>query len=153
APAREPIVRLWDTKTGKQFQPLSEPDLVPGHAWLSPDGRLLATYRGGKLLVRDLESRRVLARLPYPGTGVHSAAFCRQGHTLPFASTDLSIVLDDVETGQRLATMHGHQGRICSLAFSPDGKTLASASRDGTVKLWHVGTGRELLTLDAHRGR
>ncbi|HYT95600.1 MAG TPA: WD40 repeat domain-containing protein, partial [Gemmataceae bacterium] len=151
ASGREPIVRLWDTTTGKPLPPLSEPDLGPGYGWLSPDGRLLGTYHG-PIVLRDLKSRRVLARLTIPRPGLHGAAFCWQGKKHAFACGDHSIVLDDVETGQRLATMHGHRAPIFSLAFSPDGKTLASGSWDGTVKLWHVATGRELLTLDGHRG-
>lgn len=41
----------------------------------------------------------------------------------------------DVETGERIKAVGGHDGPVVALAFSPDGKTLASGSHDQTVKL------------------
>jgi WD40 repeat protein/serine/threonine protein kinase len=153
SPWDKPIIRAWDTATGAELRPISEPDLSGGYIWLSRDGRLLTTYNYPNLLVRASESHRVLARLTVSYRGVHSAAYCWQGKKLAIAWGNLSIVLDDLETGQRSAPLLGHQGPIYSMAFSPDGKTLASASCDGTVKLWHVATAKEMLTLKGHRGR
>jgi WD40 repeat protein/serine/threonine protein kinase len=146
-------VRLWDTRTGEQLRYLAEPDLVGGYAWLSPDGRLLATRHGLSLHVRERAWGRVLVELSVPPPGLYCAAFCWQGKTCAIACRDYSIVIANLDSGQATVRMHGHRQAIYSLDFSPDGKTLASASWDGTVKLWHVATGRELLTLDGHHGR
>jgi WD40 repeat protein len=146
------ILRTWDTETGAELPSISEPDLVGGVTCQSPDGRWLTTYSYPNMLVRETESLRVLARLKVPHPGALSAASCWQGKKHAIACGNLSILLDDLETGQRSGPLFGHHGAIHSMAFSPDGRTLASASGDGTVKLWHVATARELLTLDGHRG-
>jgi WD40 repeat protein len=50
------------------------------------------------------------------------------------------IVLWDLRTMKRRATLTGHHGQINHLAFSPDGKTLVSGGTDGTVRFWRVGS-------------
>ncbi|PYJ80657.1 MAG: hypothetical protein DME22_23725, partial [Verrucomicrobia bacterium] len=60
---------------------------------------------------------------------------------------DQKIKLWNVETGEELKTLSGHNGAVFGLSFRPDGKILASASADRTVKLWDVATGERRDTL------
>jgi WD40 repeat protein len=48
------------------------------------------------------------------------------------------IVLWDLHTMRRRATLLGHSGQVNCLTFSPDGKTLVSGGSDGTVRFWDV---------------
>ena len=48
------------------------------------------------------------------------------------------IVLWDLKSMQRRATLTGHHGQINCLAISPDGKTLVSGGTDGTVRIWAI---------------
>jgi WD40 repeat protein len=54
----------------------------------------------------------------------------------------------DIETGQLLQTLEGHQGIIWDIAYSSDDSTLATGGFDSTVKLWDGESGREVLSLD-----
>jgi WD40 repeat protein len=74
-------------------------------------------------------------------------AFSPDGRLLASGSDDQTVKLWDVETGQEVRTLRGHNGGVWSVAFSPDGRLLASGSGDGTVKLWDVATGQEVRTL------
>ncbi|MDE0638012.1 MAG: WD40 repeat domain-containing protein, partial [Candidatus Poribacteria bacterium] len=67
-----------------------------------------------------------------------SVAFSPDGQTLASGSSDYTIRLWDVATGEHKQTLQGHIDHVDSVAFSPDGQTLASGSSDGTVLLWHV---------------
>ena len=62
-------------------------------------------------------------------------------------SNDNTIKLWNVETGQEISTLTGHNSRVNSVSFSPDGKTLATGSWDNTIKLWNVETGWGLNAL------
>jgi WD40 repeat protein len=56
----------------------------------------------------------------------------------------------DVEQGQLVHILSGHENHIRSLAFSGDGSILASGSEDNTIKLWDVQQGQLLRTLSGH---
>ncbi|MFM7792580.1 MAG: WD40 repeat domain-containing protein, partial [Microcystis panniformis] len=50
----------------------------------------------------------------------------------------------DVNTGECLDTLEGHENWIRSVVFSPDGKRLASGSADETIRFWDVKTRKEI---------
>jgi WD40 repeat protein len=67
-----------------------------------------------------------------------SVAFAPDGRLLASGSSDKTIRLRDVQTGDLLRTLEGHTSRVNIVAFSPDGRLLASGSGDNTVRLWGV---------------
>ena len=87
--------------------------------------------------------------LPEFTSSVISVNFSPDGRTLVSGSWE-SIKLWNVETGEEIRTLQGHDGWVYSLNFSPDGKTLVSCSADNTIKLWNVETGQEIRTLKGH---
>ena len=54
----------------------------------------------------------------------------------------------DAVSGESLATVSGHQGKIQTLAWMPDGKRLISGSTDTTALIWDV-----TPLLKSHRTR
>jgi WD40 repeat protein len=52
----------------------------------------------------------------------------------------------NVQTGQTLLTLTGHNNWIWSIDFSSDGRRLVTASRDNSVKVWDSNSGTELFT-------
>jgi len=48
------------------------------------------------------------------------------------------IVVWDLKTMQRRATLTGHCGQINHIALSPDGRTLVSCGTDGTIRFWNM---------------
>ena len=118
-------------------------------AWsiaLDPTGRLLAigTDNGGVLLW-DMGAVQLRRQLKAPAS-VRSLAYSEDGRLL--AGTEGSRArIWDVESGELVAVLKGHEKQVWSVAFSP-GSTptrgrLLSGSQDGTVRVWDVNPPRE----------
>ena len=83
---------------------------------------------------------------------INAVAVSPNGRTIASGSTDKTIALWDIATGQRLHTLRGHGDAVNAVAFNRAGDMLASASSDHTVALWDVATGRRLRTLGGQTG-
>ncbi len=121
-------VRLWDLATGRALRVLEGHTQAVRAVAFSPDGVLLASCAGPG----DGDSKEVLRNWK-----------------------EAEIVLWEVATGKRRATLQGQPGTAMALAFSPDGKKLAVAGgtfdpdarnsdlrwKQGEARLWDVATG------------
>ncbi|ODH02144.1 ribosome assembly protein 4 [Nostoc sp. KVJ20] len=84
---------------------------------------------------------------------VISVAYSPNGQQLASASSDKTIKIWDVSSGQLLKTLTGHSEQIIRVAYSPNGQQLASASADKTIKIWDVRSGQLLKSLTGHSDR
>jgi RNA polymerase sigma factor (sigma-70 family) len=144
-----PVIRVWNTGTGKERQLIGAPATGRGRSSgftriaLSADGKRLAAAAGGQqpaVRVWDLETGRALWQVPYPdvhGRGVSCLAFAPDGWTLA-ASQAGPIRLWEVATGRERHQLEGHRGAVNWVAYAPDGQTLASAGQDTTVLIWDM---------------
>jgi WD40 repeat protein/energy-coupling factor transporter ATP-binding protein EcfA2 len=68
---------------------------------------------------------------------VTSVALSPDGKTLATGSTDTTVKLWNVATGEVVMTFN-NDNAVMSVAFSPDGKTLATGGGRGNVVLWDI---------------
>ena len=121
----------------------------------SSDGKYLASIeKDGTTILWDAKSGKEIRRFPgntAPGDafGTQRLAFNRNGTRLAIADSNL-IKIFDVDSGNLLSTLAGHEYDVWAVAFSPDGERLASGGfNDGRVRIWDLSTG-EALILEGH---
>lgn len=144
--------------------------------WDRATASLIATFRGHESLVRALaltsDERRILsassdATLRLWETATGRQLFClRADSNEPIRCIDVApdgrlaisgadngnVTIWNLQRGERLHTLRGHDAKIRSVAFSADGKLAISASSDATIRIWDIAGGEERDCLRGHGG-
>jgi WD40 repeat protein len=120
----------------------------------SPWAPLLAAAGHERIYLYDLAKRALIAELPFPEGIPYCLRFSRDGSTLLAAGgkgVQLgNVVLFDVRTGNRIATV-GHEGDIVLAAdITADGKLVALGGPRKIVKVFSVADGKELYEIKKH---
>jgi WD40 repeat protein len=164
--ANNTICYLWDVETGNLLWRTSASYYFYQIGW-SPDGKTIAissnSERGkGNIYLIDAENGKRIKKITTEHTTDRLAAiiFSPDGSKIASCSQGKNIIISDVETGNTVQILRGHESNINTLAYSPDGKTLASGSghyglgnsADLTIRLWNTATGNVIKVLYGHRG-
>lgn len=107
---------------------------IPRALALSPDGRLLASGAGARIVLWDLESRERIRTITGHGKQVSSLLFSPDSAILSSTSQDGTLRFWDPSTGAERARFDPELGKLTSLAFSPD-VTLAAAGGERGVAI------------------
>ena len=87
------------------------------------------------------------------GGQILGAAVTADGRRAVSASSDQTLKVWDLESGQALRTLEGHSSSVWAVALTGDGRRAVSASSDQTLKVWDLESGEALRTLEGHRSR
>ncbi|KAJ6616122.1 WD40-repeat-containing domain protein [Mycena sp. CBHHK59/15] len=113
--------------------------------WLPPGSQIRKTYHTNKSrCVYGLQHQWEICEqreLVGHSHWVQSVAFSPDGAHIASGSTDTSIRIWNVKTGETERELVGHSHWVHSVAFSPDGAHIASGSADRTIRIWNVKTG------------
>jgi WD40 repeat protein len=121
------------------------------HVAFAPDGQSVTVKNSQGLVIEDLQSRRILTRMPEK-TG-RPVAFAPDGQVLaaaalqpkddPFlAATMVGLRLIETATGQEVLSIKTGEGHL--LDFSLDGRLLASVDKEA-IHIWEVVSGKEFF--------
>ena len=131
-----PIIRLWDTESGKELYPIVRISFFPTSLAFSQDGKKLAAgNRSGVIMLWDVETGDVLHLFEGHTDQVNSLAFSPDGKKIASGSSDETVRLWDVESGAEIQISRWHDDAVQTVEFSPDGETIASSSLDNTLIL------------------
>jgi len=86
---------------------------------------------------------------------VASISLCPDERLIVSGSSDSTVRVWEVATGQQVRVLEGHTNWVCSVAWSRDGQYIVSGSLDKTVRIWeadvqvctHVGRVYDTLSL------
>jgi WD40 repeat protein/tRNA A-37 threonylcarbamoyl transferase component Bud32 len=142
------LIALLDAATGRLIRELRRPMIVNRNAVLgsltvSDDGRLLmACGTDAQAHIWEIATGKVVVALPTHPAWVQGCCFLADGSRAATACRDGSLRVFDMRTGDMLARLVGHVGRVWSVTSEPAG-TLLTCGADGTVRRWDPA-----LTLD-----
>lgn len=144
-------VRLWDLTTNEVLLPFYFHPAVVTDLAFSNDGTLLATAaEDGVVRVWDTETNEEIAQFVHDQP-LQTVAFDKNGDRVVATSGETAVVWQ-LESGQSLPPISGHNGLIQHAIFDPDANRLATAGADGLVKLWDLETGELIRTYSGHTG-
>lgn len=138
---------LWDAAEQRVIRRLEAIDPAARFASWSGDGRRLITFGGSRELhVWDVAAANVLNHLTVDTTMVVTAELSFDGH-MAAAGDGNEIRLWNLDTGEELPSLAGHQGMISSLQFADESRTLFSGDTQGRVCRWSLTDYREIWAV------
>jgi periodic tryptophan protein 2 len=135
------LVKIWDLQSGFHIATFTEHTSAVTSSRYSKRGNILFTssldgsIRAWDMLrFRNFRTFTAPTRLSFTDLAIDPSAeiVCASSHD------SFDIHLWNVQTGQLLDRLPGHEGPVSTLAFVPDGSTLASGSWDHTIRLWSI---------------
>ena len=85
-----------------------------------------------------------------PGVQDSRAAALSPASAPPLAALpgeDGVVQIVDVETGDEVSTLPGHEAGVATATFSEDGEQVVTVGSDGTARVWDTSTGEEVWEL------
>ena len=79
-----------------------------------------------------------------------AVAVTPDGRRAIYGGEDEDAVVLDLEAGQEIMRLSGHQSWINAVAISSDGKLVVTGSDDNTAKVWNLETKEEVSTFRGH---
>jgi WD40 repeat protein len=105
---------------------------------LATSGKRILLLERGNFLPRELSNWQPRQVLKGHERLVNSLSFSPDNRTLASGSSDGTVRLWDVESGEQRAAFDWQLGRVWTVAFAPDGMRAAAGGDKGKLILWDV---------------
>jgi WD40 repeat protein len=130
---------LWDTRTGRMLQTMSQHTGPLYTLAASGDGQTLATgAQDNTIRIWDLPLRSPVRRLSEPSVALHTAVLSPDGLVVLAGLQDnsLQVIPTGMAVGLQRTARAGHTAPVLSVAVRPDGSVQASADASGRLLVW-----------------
>lgn len=78
---------------------------------------------------------------------VNTVAISSDSKYVVSGSSDKTIKIWELSTGDVIRTLYGHSNWVNAVAISSDGKYLVSGSSDDIIKIWEFATAKEIVAF------
>jgi WD40 repeat protein len=146
-------VRRWDLQDGRLERPLGR---MSGSRWaraISDDGRFVAAWGQGRIVVWDAQTRKRIGVLRHQPQS--SLTFTPDASTLalvPYAGSSRRPARL-WRIGARRAFPLVTRTAVRFLSMSPAGSLAATVGAENAVRIWSTTTHRRVTSLQGHRGQ
>lgn len=133
------LAMLWDARTGKLLQTMTQHTGPLYTLATSADGQTLATgAQDNTVRVWDLPLRSPFRRLSEPTAPLQAAVLSPDGLVLLAGLQDnsLQLIPTGIAVGLQRAARAGHTAPVQAVAIRADGNALASADTTGRILVW-----------------
>jgi serine/threonine protein kinase/WD40 repeat protein len=117
-----------------------------------PGNRIMSAGNEGVVLIWDLDSGRVVERLPGNAGPIMCLALSPNGTQLLAGCYKKVLSLWDIARGELVRQIPHDSGTPASVAFSPNGRLALSGGADGLLRVWNAASGEELHQFEGHEG-
>jgi pre-mRNA-processing factor 19 len=164
--------QTWDLSTGEMLRAVAPPPSLESAPCagvaMHPDGLIVATLQGEKVLLWELCSGACAAALP-PAAGGDAAAaggagaaatclsFSENGYHLAVGAADGRVRVWDLRKSKLVRTLEAFSGGegggegpsspVTGVSFDPSGSYLAASGREGGVKVYAASKGADWREL------
>ena len=152
---------LWDLETGEELSRFgaTEDGNKQGieSIAISPDGQQVLVGAGNNgqsnphpLILWDIETKEVNRYLDEVVDWVNGVAISLDGKFGLAALDNNEVHYFDLESGNLIQQLQGHESGPLAVAFSPNGRTALSGGLDRTIIWWDLATGTILARFLGH---
>lgn len=143
-------VRVWEARTGDLRHVLEGHDSRVTAVAVSYDGALgVSASVDRRVIVWELVTGGVLADLDLEEE-VYGIALSSDSRYLLTGGGAKVLRLWDLDTGECMRELVGHENEVRTVSLSPDGRYALSGGWDRTVRLWNLATGECIRTMSDH---
>jgi WD40 repeat protein len=166
------VIRAWDVASGECIRAIQTPGSVMAfavsrsgkvavtldkagtlHAWNIATGRAPRTFRrkAETPVSGPADLQRVLASLKYYTPSINGIAVLPPGREAVACRGDCCVTTYDLNTGDAVQTLTGHQLDINDIA-NATATVVVTAASDNQIRVWDTGSGKCMRVLKGHTG-
>lgn len=142
--------RMWDIKTGEEKRRYTHPIDINGLVLSRDASTMLTSCDNHTVYLWDVAKAEELKRFTGHTNFVYCAAFSPDGRHIASGSTDRTVRVYDMGTGNTVKTFEC-ANNVFNVAFTSDGKYVLS-SGDNVIHMWDILTGKEHRRFEGHSG-
>ncbi|MDY0169550.1 MAG: hypothetical protein RBS80_23610 [Thermoguttaceae bacterium] len=119
---------------------------------VSPDGSRVLSFGGGMVVESDIATGKPTLDWDRHGQAVQAVAVMPGGRRVVSGSSDATLRVWDIDTGESLSVIEGANLGAYAVAIAPEGDRVAAGCKDGLLREFRLPGGGLLRELSGHLG-